>query len=248
MKSKIILLLIPLLFTFSCKNRGNKSNKHLLEINEIDFHSFKTKAKVYYKDSDMSQRVTTSIRMRKDSIIWISATYMGFEAARMKILPDSVHMLLKIPSKEYHVFDFNKLGRMLNFKVNFSSLQALLLGNKPIKETGEQKLKKGKEYHILSQKIAQFIINHTVNKETAKIEKLKIEEQNTTNTVNVKYSKFSKIDDNLTPTSIKIDVLYNDTTQLDPYESHISFNYYKSSFADSSLKYPFHVSKRYKKK
>jgi hypothetical protein len=186
--------------------------------------------------------------MRKDSIIWISATYMGFEAARMKILPDSVHMLLKLPTKEYHVFDFDKLGRMLNFKVNFSTLQALLLGNQPITEIGEQKLQKGKEYDILSQKIAQFMINHTVNKETAKIEKLKIGEENTTNTVNVEYAKFSEINENLTPTSIKIDVLYNDTTRLDPYESHISLNYYKSSFADSSLKYPFHVSKRYKKK
>ncbi len=248
MKSKIIFLLILLLFALSCKNRGSKSNKHLLEINNIDFHSFKTKAKVSYKDPNMSQKLKTSIRMRKDSIIWISATYMGFEAARMKILPDSVHMLLKLPTKEYHVFSFNKLEHMLNFKADFKTLQALLLGNQPIKEVGEQKLEKGKEYDILNQKINQFIIEHTVNKGTSKLEKLKISEENTTNTVNVQYSKFTTIDKHLTPTSVKIDVLYNDTTLLDPYESYISLNYYKSSFADSSLKYPFYVSKKYKRK
>ncbi|GIV34911.1 MAG: hypothetical protein KatS3mg031_2446 [Chitinophagales bacterium] len=55
---------------------------------------FAAKARVTYIDESGTKNFTAHIRMRKDSIIWVSATTMlGLEAARLMIRPDSVFFL-----------------------------------------------------------------------------------------------------------------------------------------------------------
>ena len=45
-----------------------------IEANEPDFSSLSTRIKVNYKDDKMSQSFTASVKILKDSLIWMSFT------------------------------------------------------------------------------------------------------------------------------------------------------------------------------
>ncbi|MCP4520505.1 MAG: DUF4292 domain-containing protein [Cytophagales bacterium] len=246
--NKLVILLMGVLFLSSCGNRLSRSKQNLLEINNIDFHSFKTKAKIKYKDSEQSlPSVTTTIRMRKDSIIWMSAKAMGFEVGRIRMMQDSVYLLNKW-QKEYYVKDYQSLSKMMNFPVDFQLIQATLLGNQAFTEIGAQKLKKEENHYLLINKISQFIISQYVNKESMRIQDVKVEQQEANGELTIAYRDFITIQDKPLASNIQVNVSYQDTTQTSPFESSITFKYYKSEFTSNPLKYPFHVSKKYKKK
>src|SRR5687768_16357931 len=92
----IILLGICLFFP-SCKSskelstgRSNKipadSVVAALQNSRLQYEWFSAKARVNYQDKSISKSFTAAIRMRRDSVIWISVTTtLGVEAARLLI-------------------------------------------------------------------------------------------------------------------------------------------------------------------
>lgn len=96
----------------------------------IDFNTFSAQMKIDYADSrDKKYDVNAFVRMKKDSIIWISINaILGIEAFRVMITPDTVSVLDKMNKTiQYHSFDY--LREMTNLPVDFPSLQDLILGN-----------------------------------------------------------------------------------------------------------------------
>jgi hypothetical protein len=71
-----------------------------------------------------------NIRMKKDSIIWLSVTGVGLEVARGIITPDSIVFMDKI-HKDYFVFNYEQLSKQYNFDLNFALLQSVIIGNLP---------------------------------------------------------------------------------------------------------------------
>ena len=72
-----------------------------------------------------------TIRMRKDSLIWISITpALGIEMIRVMITPDSLKYLSKIPdNKFYYTGTFEDVNRLIGTAFDFEMLQQLLVGN-----------------------------------------------------------------------------------------------------------------------
>lgn len=96
----------------------------------IDFKTFSAQMKIDYADSrDKKYDVNAFVRMKKDSVIWISINaILGIEAFRILITPDTVSVLDKINKTiQYHSFDY--LKEMTNLPVDFPTLQDLILGN-----------------------------------------------------------------------------------------------------------------------
>ena len=52
-----------------------------VKIDEIDFKYLKAKAKVAFKGQKESQNVNVDIRMKKDSLIWMNISALGFSVA-----------------------------------------------------------------------------------------------------------------------------------------------------------------------
>lgn len=77
---------------------------------------------------DKSQAFSMNLRMRSDSVIWLSVSALGIEAARFLITKDSIKMLDRINSK-YTITDYSYLNNMLQIGVDFTMLQEMLLGN-----------------------------------------------------------------------------------------------------------------------
>ena len=122
----------PALPVADVKPMKNESVDSLLD--KIYQYSFKAewmsaKANVTVVDSGNETSFNINLRMRKDSIIWISVSpLLGIEAARVMITPDSVFMLDRLHSK-YQNSSFEYINRLLQMKVNFEIVQALLTGN-----------------------------------------------------------------------------------------------------------------------
>lgn len=83
------------------------------------------------KVSGESESFTLSVRMKKDSAIWISVSpALGVEIARVMLLRDSVKVISKVPLNKF-VFegDYLQLENLLGIPFNFNSFQDLFSGS-----------------------------------------------------------------------------------------------------------------------
>jgi len=88
---------------------------------------FAARARITYADADMSVTGSATIRMKTDSLLWISVKKLGFEVARALITADSVFILDRI-NQEYGAFALDYLSESYQLPANLSTVQHLLLG------------------------------------------------------------------------------------------------------------------------
>lgn len=95
----------------------------------IEPGTFSTKAKMHYEGGDKSIDFVANIRMKKDSIIWVSVTVAGIvQVARAIITPDSFKAIL-YTEKEAFTGPIEKVNNILPAGLDFYALQNVLLGN-----------------------------------------------------------------------------------------------------------------------
>ena len=82
-------------------------------------------AKFTIKTGDLS--ASGQIRMRKDSVIWVSVVKF-IEIARIKLTPDSLFFHNKIQN-EYYAGDYAFLKKNFGIEMDFALLESLLTGN-----------------------------------------------------------------------------------------------------------------------
>jgi hypothetical protein len=105
----------------------------------IDFTTFAAKVKVDYRDSkDRKYDFNAFIRIRKDSVMWVSViAALGIEAFRVMISPDSVVILDKLEKTvQYQSVEY--LQEITQLPFDFQTLQDLIIGN-PVYTDGEMK-------------------------------------------------------------------------------------------------------------
>lgn len=99
--------------------------------NRIEFNTFSAKIKVQYEDAKGKQPdVNAFVRMKKDSVIWISinATFLSIEAFRILITKNHITILNKLEKKiEEHPFSF--IEEIAKIPLDFKTLQDLIIGN-----------------------------------------------------------------------------------------------------------------------
>lgn len=101
-----------------------------LASNHIGFKTFTAKVNIDYKDAtNKSYNVNATLRMYKDSAIWISANaLLGIEAIRAYITKDSVKILDKL-NKVYTARSMEFLQEQTDMPLNLSIMQDLIVGN-----------------------------------------------------------------------------------------------------------------------
>lgn len=90
--------------------------------------AMKVDAEVTSTERDGSFSAT--IRMARDSVIWVSISpALGVEVARLKLTPDSVFLISKIPNNKFHYAgDYSAIADWLNTPIGFRDLQDVLVG------------------------------------------------------------------------------------------------------------------------
>ena len=93
-----------------------------------------TKASIKYRDDNQGISLTSYIRIKKDSLIWLNVKKFGIEAARVQITPDSIYIMDRI-NKQLITKPFDFVHRQFNMPsvvakaLDFKALQNLFLGN-----------------------------------------------------------------------------------------------------------------------
>ncbi|MCF8257242.1 MAG: DUF4292 domain-containing protein [Flavobacteriales bacterium] len=135
-------LLLPVLcatLLFSCKAKDVVSGSALpaLTAQEIlarsalnrQFGEMSSKVNISYKVGEQGQSFSARVRMKQDSIIWVSiAPMLGIEMVRAVITPDSLKLLDRF-GKRFYIGPFDRLDQLLGVDLNFAMLQALITGN-----------------------------------------------------------------------------------------------------------------------
>lgn len=96
--------------------------------NQVRADWFTGSARISANGGGFSQSASASIKMKKNSFIWMSVKKLGFEIARAKITSDSVFLIDRF-NRQYMVNDLNFLSESYNLPANLQTLQAVILGN-----------------------------------------------------------------------------------------------------------------------
>jgi hypothetical protein len=167
----IVLLVLSQVLFSSCKNRkklqksqeaaqnatdstgdkchfdykNGKTLTKLVKENELNFSYATAKFSCELAIDNEDHSFTVNVRCRKDSLIWMSISKLGIDAARAVITKDSVKFILGLAEKKYFKGDFSYINQLLHAELDYDMIQALLFGNSAQFYDEEEKLKPGKD-------------------------------------------------------------------------------------------------------
>jgi len=215
-----------------------------LGTNKIDFKTFSAKAKVDYEDHNGRQPdFNTFIRLQKDSVLWvsISSTFLGIEAFRLLITPDTIIILNKLDKTvEYHPFSY--IGSVVHIPMNFSLLQDILIGNPVYVGDSVVSYTKTKD-HILIGTVGEFFKNLlALSAGNNHLERIKLDDINLSQnrTASLLYDSYEKTDRFYFSTYREINV-----SEKSKVEITILFKQYEFN---KELSFPFTIPRNYKTK
>lgn len=212
-----------------------------------DFTYIDAKMKLNYKSSKDDETVKVKLRMKKDSLIWASMTGpVGIEGIRVKILRDSVWIINRI-EKSYMATNFDTLSQLLNFKVDFEMLQAIILGNMPISDYDSNSVSNEGNFIRIRQQAREIEIDNYLNPQNRKLEQLKLFDPKTQNILNLLYQSFVDHQGVLFPHSSKITVKYTNRDSQKIEDTNIDINYSEVEFTDQALAFPFNIPEKYRR-
>ena len=243
----ILLLAITALLLSSCGKRfaglnWNFRDKTVLEVNEIDFEYFSAKSKLYFKDNKYDVKVKATIRIKKDSLIWMNFTAVGISGGRCLISRDSV-TLLNILQKEYYVFSYQDLSDKFNYEMDFDVIQAVILGNMPMKITSDDKVSKTEDFYEVLLPNDPYLLECKVNTKTMKLESVDISQENSNNNAQINYSNFQLVNEHAFAYNALVNLIYK--VNNDDISTTIKVDYIKAQIEEKELKFPFNVPKKY---
>lgn len=264
-----LLLIASLSLLISCKSTKSTYKQPIkeegpdylfeqLSKNELHFDWFMAKFKTDYKHGKKTTEFKGQIRIRKDSVIWVTFTpLLGIEAARLMITTDSVKFMDRM-NKIYFVGDYQFVNNYLNTTVDFDILQALVIGNDfqfyektkfrasidnleyRLSTAGRHKLKKYvKESDIPPQVYIQTI---WLDPETFKISKVSIKEiQKENKKLDAYYGDFQEVEGQLYPFAMLFELSKNIEEKID-----VDIKCTKIRI-NEPLNFPFNIPEKYER-
>lgn len=259
------LCLLCFLIMYSCtstrktykapiKEYGSDYLFNQLSKNELKFDWFSAKFHINYKCNKKNTEFKGQIRIRKDSVIWISfSPALGIEMARLIITNDSVKFLNRI-NKIYFLGDYDFVNEFLKTNIDFDILQSFIIGNDfqfyekikfkasidsweyRLSTLGRNKLKKYVKKSEENPKV--FIQTIWLDPGNFKISRISIKEIKKENKkLNAYYTDLKVVKNQLFPYKIKFILLNEDNIKVDVHYSKISI--------DKPQNVPFNIPSRY---
>src|SRR5882724_8688494 len=169
----LILLLAIALLQQACSKKVVPSLPPLaktLDVQEIDFEYMHGKARMNFKDDKKDLDVKANIRIRKDSVIWMTFSVIGVQGGKALINRDSVTVVSTV-DKEYYVFDYKELSSRFHFEVNYQTIQSAILGNLITPRQDGDKITAGASFNVLEQHRGTVNVLNFINAASRKLEK-----------------------------------------------------------------------------
>lgn len=256
--SKQIYFIFLILIIFTACSKKTLSFKDAAEaenfaVDNVDFEYMSTSSKIRFSNDDKNLSATANIRLKKDSIIWVSVTPgFGIEAARGIITRDSVIFINRM-NKEYSAFDFKELSEEFNFKIDYNLLQSIILGNMPVPPDDDDLVKKESDYFVVKQQNGAVTISNFVDARSLKLERIsmldkgKEEVMGKTRTRNnelvLTYSDFQQLESQVFPFENFATLDYQRNGEKR--RTEIDIQHKKANISDEALRFPFSVPEKY---
>ncbi len=212
-----------------------------LKENELKYDWISAKFSAEYENKGKKNSFNGQIRIRKDSVIWISLTPMlGIEALRVMISQDSVKMINRL-NDTWFIGDYEYVNRFLDTNIDFDLLQAFLLGNdlryyedgkfRAAIDRGEYKLSTGERHKLRkfvkgsSEQLKTFIQNIWLDPENFKITHADVKEIGKDNIkLESNYGKFEPVNGQLFPHEMQYTIKAANTIKVKSEFSRIVIN------------------------
>jgi hypothetical protein len=216
--------------------------KKVLNIEEIDFDYFQGKARMVLRDANKEREVRANIRIRKDSVIWMTFSVIGVQGGKALINKDSITIVSTV-DKEYFVFPYSELSSRFQFDINYEVVQAAMLGNPIIPRSEGDDVVQESSMYLLKQRESDINVVNYVNAASMKIEKVEMKQAESMNSLVINYSNFQPVGDKVFPYNGTINLFYKTLSGL--LNTTIIFEYNKAEVGDKELRFPFNIPKRY---
>lgn len=218
----------------------------------FDFNWMSAKISGKYNDADQSFSFKGTIKIRKDSLIWMTISPgLGLELGRVLIDPDTIHFMNRF-EKTYYKSSYADLSEKIESPLSFERIQALLIGNSLntfeskkyhsrlelpnfiLSSVSEKQLKKMKRSR---RKSNQEIYFASINPQNSKIISQQYKNFKFDRTLTIEYEDFEVHENKQIAESIDLSILTNQEIKLSLSYSKINLN--------KKLKFPFNVPKSY---
>lgn len=219
--------------------------KPSMDIEEIDFEYFHGKARMILRDANKEREVKANIRIRKDSVIWMTFSVIGVQGGKALINKDSITIVSTV-DKEYYVFDYTELSKRFNFDINYNVIQSAMLGNPIIARSEADNVESLTSMFLLRQHASTIDVLNYVNAASMKIEKVELKESNTNNSLVINYSNFQPVGNKIFPYNGTINLFYKTVAGL--LNTTIIFEYNKAEVGDRELRFPFNIPRKYERR
>lgn len=263
---KLISLLMLFIFFWSCKSSEKarrsslegKKTEYLIEQmkqNEFNFDTFSAKAVITLKQDGKKNTFKSNIRIKKDSVIWISITPLfGIELARVMITNDTVKVINRV-EKEYFIGDYEYINQRFNIDLEFQVIQALMLGNSIAFELDDKiKFSIDKEDYYLGnlrkskarkaddkprkiEKQKDEVVSLWINQENFRIDKFLFSDLSADRFILGEYKNQMEIDEQHLPEYLHFELQSQKPSIVEIQYSRVSLN--------QALKFSFNISSKY---
>ncbi|MBV6644958.1 MAG: DUF4292 domain-containing protein [Cyclobacteriaceae bacterium] len=241
MNKSLLLLIIMTVGLTACNKRLTGIFRKDLEVDHFEFEYLSAKAKIHFEDTKQKINATAQLRVKKDSVIWMSVTPgLGIEAVRVLINRDSVFFMNRL-KKKYTAMSFEGLSRSYNFDFNYDMVESIILGNL-IYPYNREIVSTSNEFISYTQQQDNYLFDNFIGVVTRKLEKLSVKDLSTNTTVSVNYGNFQLVNDKVFPHSIEARINYIKSGQK---STLVEIGFNKTEIEDKPLKFPFNVPSKY---
>ena len=223
---------------------------------EFDFKtlSFKSGVKAHLKGKNLSFKA--SYRIRKDSAIWTTITFLSKPVVTAIITKDSIKYLDRI-KKEYFIGEIEYLKQLTNTDVNYEMLEQLLVGNAIgydttinysaevdsafylISSISKRKIKKALQQGAKSKE--EYIYRHWLDPKSYRINRQLVNKLSDTTSIEVGYSEYLELESQFFPGRADIAITSpSDSGTVELSNSKLKLNV--------PITFPFKISSKYTKR
>jgi uncharacterized protein DUF4292 len=247
---KILFFFGIIILITSCKSTKiankeivNLSAKKIIKKNKkVEFDKTSIRANLYvkYRGKSNFPNLKTSLRIAKDSVIWLSFSKLGFPIAKALITPNEIKFYEKI-SKTYFVGNYELISNWLGTSFDFEMIQNLFFGEALV-DLNNEKFKASIQdgtYVLTPKKQNSFFeIFFWIDPYTFKLSKEEINHGGKDQKLTIIYKDFNKFNESLFPKGFVIKAVDKKR------KTNIDVNY-KNVIFDSSLRFPFKIPHGY---
>ena len=236
---KIIVAVLLTLALVSCKSKQGliaeknaNTEKSVKEIvkghndNPLDFNTLQIRASANYKGGGESYSFSLDIRVKKDEMIWVNASVLGFPVAKALVTPEKVTYYVNT-QKEYFEGDYEMLSQWLGTDLDYNKVQNMLLG-RAMDNLAEGKYKAGLQdgLYSLDGKEDYDIFKHFLFEGANFLLKQQVIEQGgyEPQKLTVNYPGYKEYGKTMLPTGLQAEAQKEDSVNVDIEYNNITFD------------------------